>query len=159
MGGHTMGDLKVPVSTVMTHTVVTAQPAWTLLQAARVMRTHRISGMPVVDDHGVLVGVLSEKDVVRELDRTRTGTAPAGLLDLILEVEVRGREVLATLRDRLRTGHVKEAMTKEPATIAPGASIALAARIMKERKINRLPVVDGGRLVGIISRNDLLAAL
>jgi len=139
----------------MTQEVVSIAPHATVLEAARLMRRYHVSGLPVVSGGGEVVGVLSEKDVAQALDLV----SPGGLLDLVLDPTGLTETRLAKMRDRLGTVRVSEVMSSEASVIAPDAPIEAAAQIMRERKINRLPVVDSGRLVGILTRHDVLHAL
>jgi CBS domain-containing protein len=150
----------VVVREVMTRDVVTAAPDWSLARAARTMREYRISGLPVVDNGGALVGVLSEKDIVSTLDRA-TGLGHArGLLDILLEEN--GSKELQRVGEairRLEHARVEQSMSRRPVTIDPEASFFEAARRLSQYAVTRLPVVDGGRLVGILTRQDLADAL
>jgi len=138
----------------MTKDVVSVEETTSVLEAARVMRRFHISGVPVVG-RGKVVGVLSEKDVARALEID----TPGHLIDLVLDPKGLTETRLKAMRERLNTASVGDVMTAEPALITPDASVETAAQIMRERKINRLPVVDGGRLVGILTRHDVLHAL
>ena len=150
----------LPVSKVMTSNVVSARDNMNLLQAATLMRQHVISGMPVVDARGRLVGVLSEKDIVRSLNSALEIATPAGLLDFVLGLgNLRPDMKLVLLHEHLYDAKVSGAMSPDPVTVAPDTSLDLAAKMMRERKINRLPVVEDGKLVGIVTRNDVIAAI
>jgi signal-transduction protein with cAMP-binding, CBS, and nucleotidyltransferase domain len=115
------------VDDVMTRDVVTVLPGATLKEAARLLVEHRISGLPVTDRDGGVLGVVSEADV---LSKEQGGSA------------------------RL----VGDAMTAPARTIVGSRSVTEAARLMTEEAINRLPVVEEGRLVGIVTRADLVRA-
>jgi CBS domain-containing protein len=137
------------VCDLMTRDVVTVTPETTLKDAAELLVRHRISGVPVVDDDGGVVGVLSEADVlVKEGGERRRD----GMLGWLLEPG-------DAFRDKLAARTVGEAMTAPPLTIGPRAPVHKAAARMVEDEINRLPVVDdAGRIVGIVSRADLVRA-
>jgi CBS domain-containing protein len=137
------------VRDLMTRDVVTVTPATTLKDAAALLVERRISGMPVVDDDGGVVGVLSEADVLM-----KEGGEPKreGMLGWLFEPN-------DSLRDKLAARVVGEAMTAPPLTIGPEAPAHRAAARMVEEGINRLPVVDeAGRMVGIVTRADLVRA-
>ncbi len=104
-----------------------------------VMRAERIRHLPVLDEDGKLCGIVSQRDMFRGAlaQALGYGTAAQG-------------KVLAMLR-------VKEVMTTDVVTIPPDAALAEAARTMLERKIGCLPVLDGGRLVGILTESDFVA--
>jgi len=145
----------VLVRHAMTADVISVTEDAPLLEASRLMRRHYISGLPVVDQNQRVIGVLSEKDVARALDER----SPRDLIELVLDPPGVTEARLQRMRDRLETARVSEHMTREPFTIAPDAPVEAAAQIMKERKVNRLPVVERGRLVGIITRNDVIGVL
>jgi len=137
------------VRDLMTRDVITVTPEMTLKDAAALLVRHRISGAPVVDGDGGIVGVLSEADVlVKESGERRRD----GMLGWLLEPG-------DAFRDKLAARTVGEAMTTPPLTIGPRAPAHKAATRMIEDGINRLPVVDdAGRIVGIVSRADLVRA-
>jgi CBS domain-containing protein len=137
------------IKDVMTHEVIAMQPGASLREAARVLVTRRVSGLPVVDSVGRVLGVLSEADVLVKDGAGRRGRGPLAWLVDPLDVA-----------DRLRLDarFVGEAMTAPPITIESNRSVAAAAALMIDRGVNRLPVVDDGELVGIVTRADLIRA-
>jgi CBS domain-containing protein len=139
----------------MTRDVVSIAPGASLLEATRLMQRHHVSGLPVASADGHVQGVLSEKDVVRALG----GDDPEGLLTLITQPERVATDRLQKMRSTLESAKVGDHMTPDPFTVGPETSIENAAQVLAERKINRVPVVEGGRLVGILTRHDVLAAL
>jgi len=143
----------------MIRDVVTVAPGATLRTAALLLSHKRISGMPVVEESGRVVGVLSEKDIVRVLQRHGGLVLPGGLFDLLLEPsEARQKDMLARCHRVMEETEVKAAMTSPAQTIAPTALTVEAIRRMLDSHINRLPVVEKGRLVGIVTRRDVLSA-
>lgn len=140
------------VGDAMTASVVTVGPTTPLKEVARVLVDRRISGVPVVDKDGAVLGVVSEADLlVKELGPDAIRHRP--LARLIGE----SKESRTQLAKR---GAVTaaEAMTAPAITITSSRPISEAAAVMTSRRINRLPVVDDGRLVGIVSRADLVRA-
>ena len=139
------------VSDLMSTDVVTTTPPTPLRDVARLLVEHDISGMPVCDDAGAVVGVVSEGDILfveRGPLETRGGFL-GWLLDSPSESEL----------EKARARTAGEAMTSPPVTAAPFESAAAAARRMTELGVNRLPVVAmDGRLVGIVTRADLIRA-
>jgi len=87
------------------------------------------------------------------------GDSPARFLDLVVNPARLAQAKLDRLREILDSATVAEHMSRDPVVIAPGATLDDAAQLMKERKVNRLPVVEKGRLVGILTRHDVLNAL
>jgi CBS domain-containing protein len=147
------------VADVMVRNVVTTTPEATLRTAALLLAHKRISGLPVVDDDDHVVGVLSEKDIVHVLQQQNGLKLPGGLFDLLLELsEARQKDMLARFRRVLDETTVKSAMSAPPQTISSGAPTIEAIWMMAGSHINRLPVVEGERLVGIVSRRDVLVA-
>lgn len=137
------------VEDVMTTDVVAISPDTPLKEVARQLVARRISGLPVVSAEGEVLGVISEADLlVKERGALPRRHGPIGWLldppdadELKLDARVAG-----------------EAMTRPAFTVAPYRSVSAAAREMLERGINRLPVVRDGRLVGIVTRADLVRA-
>lgn len=143
----------------MVRDVVTVTPGATLRTAALLLSHKRISGMPVVEEDGRVVGVLSEKDIVRVLQQRGGLVLPGGLFDLLLEPsEARQKDMLTRCHRILDETEVKVAMTAPAQTILPTDSTVEAIRRMLSLHINRLPVVESGRLVGIVTRRDVLSA-
>jgi CBS domain-containing protein len=149
------------VRDVMATTVATVRPEASLDDAARLLRAQHISGIPVVDATGTVVGVLSEKDIVAQLHRATGVGSARGLLDLLLESSPnRGENVLEVSRHQLHNGRVHEAMHTPVVTVSEDAQLEKAARLMREAGVKRLPVLDRhGRLVGIVTRSDIVAAV
>jgi CBS domain-containing protein len=135
----------------MTRDVSTVTPATPLKEAAAVLARRGISGLPVVDADGLVVGVLSEADVVVKQSGPRE--QHGGLFAWLVEPPD------PTLPAKLEATTAGEAMTSPAVTIAPERPVRDAAVRMLDADVNRLPVVDGdGRLVGIVSRGDLVRA-
>lgn len=139
------------VHEVMTTAVVTTTPGASLKDAALVLAQSRISGMPVVDDDGAVVGVLSEADVLAKESAAEEGHR--GFMHWLLD------PTDPWIESRFSARTVGEAMSAPAEVIDPDTSLAEAATRMLERGINRLPVVGAdGKLVGLVSRGDLVRA-
>jgi CBS domain-containing protein len=124
----------------MTKDVAAVGPDAPLRDVASLLTVREISGAPVVDESGRVLGVVSESDVLRVsggVERARRGFR---------------------LRRRFGRRTAGAEMTAPPVTVTPGLSVAEAAALMLDRRVNRLPVVDGDRLVGIVTRADLVRA-
>ena len=137
------------VSQLMTKDVVTVRPDTSLKDVAALLATHGISGLPVVEN-GEVLGVVSEADIIYK--ERGPGAQPEGMIGRLLAR--RG----SNGRTKLEARNAKEAMTSPAVTIAPRRRCSEAARVMIERGVNRLPVVDRGELVGIVTRADLVRA-
>jgi CBS domain-containing protein len=148
---------EIPVSKVMTREVLAATPGMTLFEVGRLLRRGKISGVPVVDAGQRVLGVVSEKDIVKALDQAHALSEPGGLLDLIFDIGITGESRLKVIKELLSTVKAEEAMSRDTLTVRPGASIDSAARLMKENRVNRLPVVENGKLVGIVTRHDVIS--
>jgi CBS domain-containing protein len=139
------------VREVMTRDVVTVSPDTPIGEAALLMATCAVSGLPVVDRRGTVVGIVSEGDLIlRQKPRERTPWWRAFFAD---------GEALAREYQKAVGTTAGEVMTRSVMCVAPDVSLATAAAILDARRIRRLPVVADGRLVGIVSRGDLVRAL
>lgn len=132
---------------LMTPNVLTVGPDTPMKEAARRMLEAGISGLPVIDGQGVLVGIITEADFVAT-EADRRVRRRAGLLRFL------HREDEVPSQERL----VKDVMTTDVKVIGSEADHAIAARLMQSEGIKRIPVVEGGRLIGLISRTDMLRA-
>lgn len=141
------------VSDAMTQAVITAKPSMSIDETARLMVENRISGLPVIDEHDKLCGILTEGDLLR---RAEIGTE---LTVSRWKALLMGPARLAEQYTRAHARKVQDVMTREVVTIAPSAPLADVVALMQTRDIKRLPVIEQGRLVGIISRADLMKAL
>jgi CBS domain-containing protein len=137
---------------VMTRPVESVGPETPLKDVARVLLDHRVSGVPVVDAQGAVLGVVSEADFL--MKEQGAGAIHHRRFAGLLGEDAETRLQLGKLAART----AGEAMTSPAVTIAPTRAIREAAALMTARRINRLPVVDDGRLVGILTRADLVRA-
>jgi CBS domain-containing protein len=138
---------------VMTPNVISTAPDASVLEALRLMLQHKISGLPVVERNGDLVGIVTEGDFLR---RTETGTErkrPRWLEFLV------GPGTLARDYVRSHARRVNEVMTYDVETVTEEAELGDIVNLMEKRRIKRVPVLRDGRLVGIVSRANLLRAL
>lgn len=138
---------------VMRHRVVTISPNATVAEAARVMIEHKVSGLPVLDDEGALLGMVTEGDLLR---RTELGTERhrAPWLEFLL-----GPGRLAGEYTHSHGRKIGEVMTPKVIAIEPGTPLETLVALMEKYRVKRLPVLDKGKLVGIVSRADLLTVL
>jgi CBS domain-containing protein len=137
------------VEQVMTRDVVTVTPETPLKEVAAILAERRISGVPVCDDAGQVLGVVSENDILfKELGPDQRHGGP--LAWLVDPAPNRSPKTIAR--------SAAEAMTSPAVTTRPKAQVSEAARVMVERGLNRLPVVKDGQLVGIVTRADLVNA-
>lgn len=139
------------VRDIMTSPVTTVTPDTPVREALRVMLDRRISGLPVVDDVGMLVGLVSEGDFLR---RSELGTEKKRSWLDFLRGHGRAAEDYAHSHGRT----VGEVMSREVVAISHNAPLEEAVALMEKRRVRRLPVTDGDAL-GIVTRSDILRAL
>jgi CBS domain-containing protein len=138
---------------VMTRNVVTVGPDAPIADAIHLMLDHRISGLPVVANDGVLVGVLTEADLLRRTE-TRTERQRPRWIEFL-----RGPGRLAEDYVRTHARKVGEIMTQAVVATTEDAPLAEVVRLMERHRVKRLPVLRGDVLVGIVTRADLMRAL
>ncbi len=137
---------------IMTHDAVTVHPETPVPDLVRLLLARGISGVPVVDNDGVLVGMVTESDLIRraELGTERRRGAWAAFFT--------GTAVLAREYVRSHGLQVSDVMTQGAVAVARETPLAEIADLMESRRIRRVPVVQDGRVVGIVSRANLLRA-
>ncbi|HLF40312.1 MAG TPA: CBS domain-containing protein [Acidimicrobiia bacterium] len=139
------------VADVMTPSPITVGPDMPWKRVAEAMLDAGVSGLPVVDGEGTLLGIVTEADLVsRPAFEGRRHSTLAAMVDILTgDSRWAGKATALTAR---------EVMTTSVITAVPDESVRAAALRMLDRRVKRLPVLDGGRLVGIVSRRDLLRA-
>jgi CBS domain-containing protein len=145
------------VADVMSREPILARPEMPLNEAIKILADRRISGLPVVDQHDKLIGVISETDLMwRE-----TGVTPPAyimVLDSVIYLENPSRYERELHKALGQT--VGEAMSPEPVTITPDKSLQEAAKLMHDRSIHRLPVLNtAGKVIGILTRGDIIRSM
>ena len=138
---------------VMTGTVISVAPEATVLQAARLMLQHHISGLPVIDKSGQLVGILSEGDFLRRQE-TRTERRRSRWLEFLM-----GPGRIACEYTHSHGSKVSEVMTEEVQTVSENAALEDVVRLMEKYQIKRVPVLRGDAVVGIITRSNIMRAM
>jgi len=138
---------------VMTRKVISVASDASAMQAGALMLKHQISGLPVVDSSGILLGIISEGDFLRRAELGTQRRRPRWLAFLISPGRLASEYVHACGRK------VKEIMTPNPYTVTESTPVTEVVQLMERHRIKRVPVVCGRRLVGIVSRADLLRAL
>ena len=138
---------------VMTRDVISIDPNATVLQAARLMLQHHISGLPVIDGNSNLVGVLSEGDFLRRRE-TKTERRRSRWLEFLM-----GPGRVADEYTHSHGNRVSEVMTAEVQTVEQDTALEDIVDMMERRRIKRVPVVCGGQVVGIITRSNLMHAM
>jgi CBS domain-containing protein len=138
---------------VMTRHVVSINPDASVADAAQMMLSNRISGLPVIEDQSNLIGIVTEGDLLR---RAETGTLRrrSRWLEFLI-----GPGQLASEYVQSHSRKVRDVMTADPEVIGENTPIENIVLIMEQKSIKRLPVVEGNKLVGIVSRANLIQAL
>ena len=141
---------------IMTREVITISPETEIAQAAQLLLTNRINGVPVVNDAGELVGILCQSDLIiqqKNIPIPSLFTLLDGFIPLTSSKKL-DREV-----EKIAATKVEDAMTANPVTVNPDTGIEEVAAFMVEKNYHTLPVVDGGKLVGIVGKEDVLKTL
>ena len=138
---------------VMRHRVVTTTPDATVADAARVMVEQRVSGLPVIDAKGAIVGMVTEGDLLRRAELGTERKRPHWLEFLL------GPGRLAGEYAHTHGRKIREVMTEKVVTIDPSTPLESLVELMEKHRIKRIPVVERGKIVGIVSRADLLGVL
>jgi CBS domain-containing protein len=146
------------ISEIMDSSAATVAPGASVEEVVATLREHQLPGLPVVDGDGQLVGIVTEADLVLPDDE--------GDLHIPHYVNLFGGTVflepLGRFEERLRKAFAATAedmMTRRPDTVGPDTSVREAARLIHGSGHNRLPVVEDGRFVGVVTRLDVLGAL
>jgi CBS domain-containing protein len=145
------------VADVMAHDVITVTPDTPLAAAVRLLVDRQISGLPVVDEAGKLVGVISESDLIW---REKGIDMPPHIMFLDSVIYLQNSAKYDLELHKVLGQTVGEVMTAPPISIHAEATLPAAARIMHDKKIHRLPVVDlEHRPIGIITQGDIVRAI
>jgi CBS domain-containing protein len=140
-------------SDVMVTDVVTAKPDSSVYDVAELLLTNRISAVPIVDDAGKLLGMVSEGDLLRR-GEADTGHERSWWLKLLM-----GRELLAAEYLKEHSRRVRDVMTRGIVSAEPDTPVADIATLLERYRIKRVPIVRDGKVVGIVSRANLIQAL
>ena len=148
--------IELTVGDVMTRDVVTVTPDTSVRDIARMLMERRFSGVPVVDGEGTVLGMVSEADLVERVSGPHLPPHIELLGGVIylenpLHLEEKLRKAMAVTAGEIMSTH--------PVTVKPSTPLRDVADLMVTRKLNRFPVVEGKRLVGIITRHDVISTL
>jgi CBS domain-containing protein len=142
-------------SDVMVTNVIAVGPNASVQEVANILLTNRISAAPVVDDDGELIGIISEGDLIR---RAELGTERRRSWWLEIFAS-ESKEDLAIEFVKSHASKVGDIMTREVITATPGTPLRDVAALLEKNRIKRVPIVERGRVVGIVSRANLVQAL
>ena len=141
---------------IMTREVITISPDKEIAQVAKLLLTNRINGVPVVDDAGELVGILCQSDLI-----IQQKNIPIPSLFTLLDgfIPLTSSKKLDKEVEKIMATKAEDAMTANPVTVNPDTGIEEIAALMVEKSYHTLPVVDAGKLVGIVGKEDVLKTL
>ena len=144
------------VKDIMTKEVISVSPETEIVNAAKILLENRINGMPVIDAFGRLIGIICQSDLVNQ-----QLSIPIPSVFTLLEgfIPLTSIKRLDKEMEKIAALTVKEAMTLEPVTVSPETDIEEVAKLMVDKKYHTLPVVDGGKVVGIVGKEDVLKTL
>lgn len=136
---------------IMTTQVVTVRPDTSVVELARIMRDRHISGMPVVGDDGRIAGVVSEGDLVRRVEAGTDEKRHSWWLDLFTDPARQARDYVKS-----HAAKARDIMTSPAITVEEDATLAAVAETLEKNHVKRVPVVRNGRVVGIVSRANIV---
>ncbi|WGF90802.1 CBS domain-containing protein [Marinivivus vitaminiproducens] len=148
--------MHIKAEDLMTREVVTVSPAMTRSEVARVLAKGGISAAPVIDSQGALVGMISEGDLLRS-DTVARNERRSWWLEMLAEGEQLAPEFLEHLA--YADGQVRDLMTKSVVAVDVATPLPEIALVLNQNRIKRVPVLEDGRMVGIVSRADLVRAM
>lgn len=137
---------------IMTRDVITVNPSMTIEEFARVLMKNQISGAPVVDEKGSLIGIATENDLITQNKRLHIPTI-LRLFDAFIPL---GTSRLEREIKKITATTVEEICTKKVVTVDPETPLEEIATIMTEKKIHLIPVIKEGKIVGIIGKRDII---
>jgi CBS-domain-containing membrane protein len=140
----------------MTTDIITVSAQTSVLDLARLLAKHKINGVPVVDDAGRLVGVVTQKDLI---DRAKKFELPHVITILDAHFYLERPSTFKKNLEKLMGNQVSDIMTAPPVTITPDLAVDEIATIMANKNIHTLPVLEGGKIIGIIGKIDIIRAL
>ena len=141
---------------IMTRNVTTVRAATTIEDLARTLMEHKISGAPVVDDNGDLIGIVTENDLISRDKRLHIPTVMR-LFDAFIVLESQSK--IEKEIKRMTAITVNDIYTKEVITATEDTPVQDIATIMSEKKVHLIPVVEGKKIIGIIGKIDLIKGI
>jgi CBS-domain-containing membrane protein len=141
---------------IMSSDVITVSPDTEIAQAAKLLLANRINGVPVINEAGELVGILCQSDLI-----IQQKNIPIPSLFTLLDgfIPLTSSKKLDKEVAKIAAAKVADAMTAKPVTIKPDTGIEDVAALMVEKSYHTLPVVEAGKLVGIVGKEDVLRTL
>lgn len=142
---------------IMTTDPITVAPDTDIIKAAGIMLEGHFNGLPVLDDQGAVVGVICRTDLISQ-QKTLNLPSVFTLLDGFIPI-MGSSEAMEKEMEKIAAATVSQAMTTELLTVMPDTTIEEIATLMVDRKAHTLPVLDNGKLVGVIGKEDILLTL
>jgi CBS domain-containing protein len=140
---------------IMVRNVITVGPEASVREVADILFKNRISALPVVDEHGKLIGIISEGDLARRAE-LKTDYRRSWWLEIFAR---KSKEALAIEYRKSHARRVKDVMTRKVITARPATSLRDIATLLEKNRIKRVPIVANGKVIGIVSRANLIQAL
>jgi CBS domain-containing protein len=141
---------------IMTREVLTVRPETSISELSKVLENRKIGGLPVVDKDGRLRGVITQSDLV---ERARDLELPpaVNIMDFHFYLQIPSHLIQKV--EKMLGTTVGDCMSRNPITVAPDTPIAKVAALMDKQKVHTIPVLEGGKLVGVIGKMDLVRAM
>lgn len=141
---------------IMTTDVITVKPSTTIEELSQKLMEHNISGLPVVNDAGDLIGIVTENDLISQNKRLHIPTVMR-LFDAFIVLESPGK--IEKEMKKMTATTVDDICSKKVITVAEDTSAEEIATIMSEKKVHLIPVVEGKKILGIIGKMDLIKGI
>lgn len=141
---------------IMTKEVISVYPETEVAQAARLLLEHRINGLPVLDQEEHLIGIICQSDLIAQQKKI---PLPSFFILLDSVIQLPSIKNIEKELQKIAAITVQDAMTPNPVTVDPDTTLEDIATLMVKNNIHTLPVLDQGRLVGIIGKEDILRTL
>lgn len=146
----------IKVKEIMTREVLTVTPETEITQATKLLIDNRINGLPVVDEEGKIKGILCQSDLIAQQKKL---PLPSFFTFLDGFIPMTSMKQLEKQIQKVSATTVAHAMTPNPVTVDPETPINNVAALMVDKNYHTLPVVEGGKLVGIVGKEDILRTL
>ena len=141
---------------IMTAEVLTVTPETSISELSKTLENRQFGGVPVVDEGGRLVGVITQSDLV---ERAREMELPPAINILDFHIYLQIPSHLIQRVEKMLGTTVGDCMTRDPVTVAPDTPVSQIAALMAKQKVHTIPVLKGGKIVGIIGKMDLVRAM
>jgi len=140
----------------MTTEVLTVSPETSISELSKILENRKIGGLPVVDKGGRLLGVITQSDLV---ERARDLELPPAINILDFHFYLQIPSHLLQRVEKMLGTTVGDCMTSNPVTVAPDTPVSRIAALMAKQKMHTIPVLEGGKIVGVIGKMDLVRAM